>query len=212
MNAVRNPNSLETYQTLSLFINVTDPDGVNDIETIYLINDNKELYWKLTSEEWEKKTTGGETWIGSNSLLMPDGSRFPGGEYRILVQDTGGDSDERTLAIASSPLNLSKLIFPGVIVKTGTITIKGVIKSYSLWTYSTSGRYINTFNLNKKTLKLNELTKGKPILSKGFDCYIYTYSSRSGYGLISGPYYVEALVSEHGNSGNRGNTEKGTAP
>ncbi|NOY09008.1 MAG: hypothetical protein GXP33_09215 [Spirochaetes bacterium] len=204
MNAVRNPDSLEIYQALSLFIDVTDPDGINDIESIYLINDENELYWKLTAEEWEKKTAGGETWLGSNSLLMPDGSRFPGGEYRILVQDTGGDSDERTLAITVPPLNISKLNFPGVMVKTGIITIKGVRKSYSLWTYSTSGKYINTFTLTNKTLKINELTQGKPILSKGFNCYIYTYSSRSRYGLISGPYYIEALGSGRRNSDSRG--------
>ncbi|GAH50406.1 unnamed protein product [marine sediment metagenome] len=84
------------YQSLSLFVQASDPDGFEDIEEIYIINDSEELFWRIDSESWIKTDSGDEIWIGSNSICMPDGSPLLKGEYRILLQDIGGDTAEQS--------------------------------------------------------------------------------------------------------------------
>jgi len=191
INAMHDTETSENYETLSLFVDITDPDGIDDIDSLYLINDNRELYWELTAEDWEKKTVANETWIGSNSILMPDGSALPRGEYRILVRDTGGDSDERTLLVNTPAANLSRAYFPTLSFKNNIISIRGFKTAYNIWAYGKDGKFITSFNLNTKSVKLTGLTRTKPIISDGFTCYVYTYSPGLKRGLISGPYYIE---------------------
>jgi hypothetical protein len=59
-----------SYQTLSLFVKPNDPDGFEDIEDVYLINDEQELFWRLDGESWVQSGSAQEIWIGSNSLKL----------------------------------------------------------------------------------------------------------------------------------------------
>lgn len=92
----------EPGQSLSLFAAVQDPDGIDDIEEFYLINDSSRLYWKLTADSWEKKEQDGNRWIGSNGFTLPSEGIFPDGNYRVLIVDSGGDSAERVIAVNQS--------------------------------------------------------------------------------------------------------------
>lgn len=93
-------NGKPVSTALSIFVNVFDEDGNNDIESIYIINDNEELFWKLTPDDWSEKNIDSRLWIGSNGLLSLKGSSFPDGRYRVVVIDKGGERQVREIYLS----------------------------------------------------------------------------------------------------------------
>lgn len=59
-------------ESLSLFISPADDDGFEDLEELYLIHDESQLYWKLTRQDW-LSIEGGEN---SPALRSPPGGLF----------------------------------------------------------------------------------------------------------------------------------------
>jgi hypothetical protein len=88
-------------QSLSVFAAVQDPDGFDDIESMYLINDQEKLFWKLTSDTWAKKLEGDTNWIGSNGFSLPVSESIPQGNYRVIVVDTAGEKAEREFSLGA---------------------------------------------------------------------------------------------------------------
>ncbi len=78
------------YTALSLFVRPDDPDGFDDLAELYLIDDQEELFWRLDPDTWQKSGSG-DSWIGSNGLVLPDGAPLPAGEYRLLLRDLAGN-------------------------------------------------------------------------------------------------------------------------
>jgi hypothetical protein len=106
----------ELGQSMSLFAAVQDPDGIDDIEGFYLINDSARLYWKLDKDSWEKKDQDGNRWIGSNGFSLPSSGDFPDGTYRVLIVDAGGEKAEREISVSQStrpPIANARLTLDG---------------------------------------------------------------------------------------------------
>ena len=171
----------EIYDTLSLFVQVTDADGIEDIASIYIINDKEELFWKISEENRIIKENQGVTWIGSNKLKMNDRSMFPSGEYRVLVIDEAGERMESSFQMKNSSFLPDSEQFPDLKKSGNNITAD---KNTSVvWTYSSEGSVIteNYTDGSIKTLPLNE---------KSSEIFLYRFDRISGTGLVSGPYSV----------------------
>ena len=78
-----------TSEGLSVFLVASDPDGIENLRSFYVINDDAELFWKVDSTTWVSSTAEEESWIGSNNLFMPDSLPVPPGNYRVLLQNAG---------------------------------------------------------------------------------------------------------------------------
>ena len=180
-----------SYQTLSLFVKPNDPDGFEDIEDVYLINDEQELFWRLDAESWAQSGSDQEIWIGSNSLKMPDGASFPAGEYRILLRDIGGDSAEQTIRLELLSLKEARRYLPKVTVGSGEILVAGENTSYQLWLYDADRRYVNSFPASNGSVALDTITKSQPPLQGGFSFKVYSFVENRNLGVTSGPYYVK---------------------
>ena len=180
-----------TYQSLSLFVKPNDPDGFEDIEDLYLINDQQELFWRLDGESWAQSGTDEEIWIGSNSLKMPDGASFPAGEYRILLRDVGGDSAEQTIRLQPVSSKEARRYLPKVSVGGGEIRVAGEAGSYQLSVYDSSGRYIASYPISERPLALQTVISSQPALREGFSFKVYGVSGDRNLGVTSGPYYVK---------------------
>jgi len=191
LNMVEDLEQNLTYQSLSLFVKPNDPDGFEDIEELYLINDEQELFWRLDVESWTQSGTEGEIWIGSNSLKMPDGSSFPAGEYRILLRDVGGDSAEQTIRLLFVSPKQARMYLPKVTVGNGEIRVSGEAGEYQLWVYDPGGRYIASFPVSGKALTLKTITNSQPSLRGGFTFKVYGLAEDGNLGINSGPYYVK---------------------
>jgi len=180
-----------SFQTLSLFVKPNDPDGFEDIEDVYLINDEQELFWRLDGESWVQSGSDQEIWIGSNSLKMPDGASFPAGEYRILLRDIGGDTAEQTIRLELVSLKEARRYLPKVTLGSGKILVAGEDTSYQLWLYDSNRRYVNSFPASSGTVALDTITRSHPPLQGGFSFKVYSFVKDKNLGITSGPYYVK---------------------
>ena len=96
-DAISNTNS----ETLGVYLVASDPDGMENLSSFYVINDDAELFWKVDSGTWVTSAAEGETWIGTTSLAMPGTSAIPAGQYRVVLQAKGSATVEQTLTVPS---------------------------------------------------------------------------------------------------------------
>lgn len=194
VNIFNNCESKTIHPQLSLFIQVHDPDGLEDLAEIYLINDKKELFWKLDSESWIEVTEDDESWIGSNTLSLPHPSMDFTGEYRLLLVDVGGASAEKIIVINHSPTSSTELNFPEAKLSGGMINLtKGNgYAEYILWIYGNDERFRSAFNTSNGLLAIDIILKAHTDLEDGFYFFIYQHQKEADFGLISGPFFYTA--------------------
>ncbi|MGO8694541.1 MAG: hypothetical protein ACLQMF_12820 [Rectinemataceae bacterium] len=87
------------YEGLSVFGDVKDSNGPEDIVELWIIQDDARLAWRLNGSTWTKRTEGGDTWIGAADLVHSDYSALTRGEYGVMVIDAAGDRTERRFRI-----------------------------------------------------------------------------------------------------------------
>ena len=115
-----------------------------------MISDTAELFWKVDSTSWVSSTAEGETWIGSNNLFMPGGAAVPAGDYRVILQNAGGDTVEETFTVASRETSAAAAAYPTASVSEGAIHLGGAYQSADVWTYGKDGRFVATFTASRK--------------------------------------------------------------
>jgi hypothetical protein len=185
----KNVESSGTYEQLSLFVSAGDPDGIEDLEKIYLLNDKEELYWEINSGSWHKAEVHGETWIGSNTLIMYDRSPFPEGDYRIMLQDIGGEYVEKVFSL-NVPNIKKKIKFPEPVIKDSILRIRGESPFYSLWVYDKKGTFLTPpVEVREEGIEIRKITTRRRELNEGFEYYIYVYDNTIKRGIVTGPFY-----------------------
>ncbi len=112
------------YETLQVFLNCYDEDGENDIETVYLIDDESGIYWELNSDNWDSKYIDDTRWIGSGTLMMPDRSAIPRNPIRIHVRDLAGETVEAKLYITKRKIDVDTLKFPELKIENDKFSLK----------------------------------------------------------------------------------------
>jgi len=178
------------YESLSLWVHPQDEGGIEDIEYLYLVQDEQELVWVLDSETWEKEDRPGENWIGSNDVLMPDLSAFPRGEYRIIVVDAAGKRDERTAYISQNKELIDRIELPEILTENESVTVTGLgDRSFHLWVYDQNGSFRTTVTPTQIPFPFADFltSRGDGEYRESF--FIYLYDHDLGCGVKSGPYY-----------------------
>lgn len=124
INIIKDLKKDITYETLSLFVNCYDDDGEEDIEVLFIIDDESGIYWELDKDNWMETTVMDDRWIGSNSIIMPDYSPIPRNSLRINIRDMAGEVAEDKIFITKGKIDYSKLKFPELIIKDGFYNLK----------------------------------------------------------------------------------------
>jgi hypothetical protein len=182
------PDSGATGERMSVFLVANDPDGFDDIASLYLIQDEAEVFWKLEPSGWTKTIQEKETWIGSNGILMPDGSPMPRGEYRALLQDKGGDTVESSFNLSAPTIDAARIEFPKAAAVDGSLSFSGLKESSELWVYDTADRFVTAVPLEKDPVAVAPIVQQNPGLREGFRYRVYTWDKEKGVGLLAGPY------------------------
>ena len=112
------------YESLSVFASIRDEDGLDNIDELWVIDDDSAFAWELTDSNWIKVTEGGDTWIGGSALTVPEFEGLPRGTYRMVVIDAAGQRVERAFRLSGS--------FPDKRAPTVSIS-KGKISVGSAW-------------------------------------------------------------------------------
>jgi hypothetical protein len=177
------------YQKLSLFVLATDADGLDDIEKLYFINDEKNLYWEADQNSFSKPLLNNQTWIGLNSISMNDHSLLHKGDYRIVITDLGGETVERSVRIDYDDSKINDIIFPSVSIEKDLLWISGSSADYIIWVYDLNGTYIDLVYYTGKKIKASAIALKNQKTVAGYTFYVYTYEPFSGIGIVSGPFH-----------------------
>jgi hypothetical protein len=188
VNAVKDRELDLVSQKLSLFILPNDPDGYEDLDIIYIIHDSDELFWSLKSDEWQKVARGQDTWIGSNSICMPDNSDLPSGRYRILLKDLSGEKAEERIFIKKRDIITQRISFPDSEVRNGRIFVAGDYEESEILVYEREQVFKRSFLSREEGLSLGEIFSKIQDLTYDFIYYLYAYDGDLEMGIISGPY------------------------
>ena len=189
VNFLQTPSESSGHQELSVFILIEDEDGIGDIDYIYLIHDESELFWKLNSDDWAQKVLGGKNWIGSNSIRMSDRSNLPSGTYRLVVIDKAGERDTREFNLSEKMLEIKNdKKFPELIIGSD-IVISSQFSDNTLWIYDEEMELLKNIKIENGKINMNIINNDTS--NKARWVSIYSYDTENGVGLIKGPYPIE---------------------
>ncbi len=164
---------------LSLFIDVSDKDGPKDIDSLYIIQDKLELFWKYNDTSWSEKTVGKERWIGSNKIQMPDNTDLPSGTYRIVVIDSGGDRDTREIFIPESAPSRK---LPGLtLLENGSFLVDSVYKENYIFLKNAGGQVVKSMKVVSGAIPAELVLKGIKEKIHTFELYTVDTATNDGY-------------------------------
>ncbi len=177
-----------TYETLTLFARVSDADGLDDLDALYVMNDEAQLFWRLTPEVWVVDRSDSSTWIGSTALAMPSDEPLPAGVYRVIVQDIAGQTAERSFRIAggTGPEALRQAEAMDVAIDANELTVTGPFASYEVWLYGNAGSRVAAWAFAERIDLESALPEG--ILADELLLYVYAEPPDDGSGYLTGPY------------------------
>ncbi len=188
LNLVHDRGNGNAEERLSFFVHVTDSEGISDLDSIYLLNDQSELYWHLDSSNWQHSDSNGELWVGSNFLQMPNGSAIPRGKYRVLVSNLAGERVSDSIFVSAERLDPTKVEFPTLTEERSTVKITNALADTRLWLYDPKGDFIGSKAISGGSLPLATLLQGKRPPASQLTVYAYGYDKNCGCGLVNGPY------------------------
>lgn len=146
-------------ERLSVFASVSDKDGVDDIEYLYIVHDEEELSWNLTPENWQRSDEGSSIWIGSNGLDAP-GTEIPRGQYRLILVDKAGERAERTFML-NAP-ETGNYTVPVLRLSDVNIVLDSAYSSNTAFFFDSGGNVVLTTPIAKGTTSLDALwSKGQ---------------------------------------------------
>jgi hypothetical protein len=181
---------------LSVFLIASDEDGMEDLSTLYVIQDAAELFWSVDSKNWISSTANGETWIGTNGFVMPGGVRFPNGTYRVVLQDAGGDTAEEKFTLSGRNAAPPARSYPSATLKGGEIKVKSAFAKPEVWLYAKNGRFLIRLAAGDgaQPLTLKGIQTAYPNLGEELTFWVYAADAKDECGLLTGPYAPGSLA------------------
>lgn len=184
---VRDVERNVTWCRLGVFLMATDPDGQDDLSAFYVINDEAELFWKVESGAWVTATAEGESWVGSNTLAMPGSDPPPPGDYRVVLQDQGGETVENSFSIA--PVETpGQSAWPSASLEDDVITVANRQDVTQVWVTSRDGKLATTLPVPAGADRITGVRALVPGFASGSTFWIYGYDRSKLRGLLIGPY------------------------
>lgn len=162
LKLVYNETEAGIQETLSLFVLAQDEDGTEDLDSLYLINDEQQLYWTLTASDWLSVNKDNQLWVGSHNISMIDGRSFPRGMYRLILTDKGGDRSEKSIGLDASLQ--SRYPFPLLRIQGDTFQISSGYPKNTLLCYDSGGAMVKSIPLTNLSGNLKGLGLAPTVL------------------------------------------------
>jgi len=140
------------YESLTLFANVRDPDGIDDLEALWVLDDSSERYWSLGPSSWVKKNSGDDVWIGSSNLCLPDRSPLSRRPWRVVVSDLSGNRGSLDFRIEEETREMPAL--PRLALSEGAYTLESFWPENYLVAYDGAGAVLRSVTLQAKAGRL----------------------------------------------------------
>ena len=178
-----------TYETLTIFAQVWDADGLEDLDRLLVIHDQEQLYWQLSSDDWVIDQSGlGVPWIGSTALAMPENDSLPGGIYRVIVQDISGKTAEIRFQVTENDSSRMTQLAEAInaTFQDDELVVIGPFAEYELWAYRNTGFRVFAApfvdRIDVRSLLPSSATHQELLL------YIFASPPNDQISYLSGPY------------------------
>ena len=168
-----------SQEELSFFVLAEDKDGPDEVEYIYLIQEEEELSWILDEENWENISMGNDVWLGTSSLRMPGGEEFPRKNYRLVVIDKTGQRSEKEFYPAVK--GGEEPIFPKGKVEGKFFVLESPYSTHTLRVYNRTGEIVSETQSGDYQIPLDLLKKGT---SPGEELRIVIFTKIENRGII----------------------------
>jgi len=169
-------------ERLSVFASVADDNGIGDIEYLFIVHDESELYWSLTGDAWQKHEEGNSIWIGSNSLDAP-GTTLPRGDYRAVLIDLAGERTERAITLSAPETSAYKL--PVVHLKGNSIELESSYTVNTAFFFDSGGNVVLTVPVTKGNSNLDSLWAKGQWRSGADYIAVYAFEPKAETGFFS---------------------------
>ncbi len=187
---INNNTYKEPFEYLSLFFYGEDEDGIDDIDKLYLINDDNYTMWDIPSDRWVSKNILGTEWMGFNSLMAPGDGHFPEGNYRVLIVDLGGESAETTFFLRNRIPEKEDLTLPEVIYDNETVQIQSDFPTLQIWYYDSDDNLLEkSKEITAGNYQWNQINRN--IIRRANSFSVYSEPKDGSWGLISGPFHLK---------------------
>lgn len=181
-------------ETLALFIAASDPDGFADLDSMYLINEENDLFWALSSSQWATFNNGGTVWIGSNNFDSAYLPKLPRGNYKVQLYDQAGEfSQYEFIMNAPDTSELSREVSVPPVGDELTLLLPPGISLYSITGYDVSNNPLFTDANYQSIISLRNLKVQNEELDK---VMLYFQLPNSEVYAYIGPYIVPRVGSQ----------------
>lgn len=175
------PREGGSYESLSVFANVHDFDGPEDIESLTVSQDSSGLSWTLDDTNWLVRKEGDDSWLGGSDLAMADRKILPRGEYRVVATDLSGQRAERSFLLSGDP---SKPGSPSIALTGGLARVDSDWPETLLLAYDATATLILARPVGRGELDLEGLLAG-PSAGRAASIAVYGYDSQRHCGAFS---------------------------
>lgn len=172
------------YESLSLFINISDEDGKDDVKTILIIDEKNQIHWELNSDNWIKRDQG-EVWYGSNSIVMPDKTPIPRKTFKLFIRDRAGEYTEDKLYITKQKIDFNDFRFPELKIDKDFYSVDGY-NNASILAFSNMGEQLYSGNVMKDGSSFQDIFLEKPRSTE--ELFFYIIVKEGDQVLESGPW------------------------
>ncbi len=196
----RPKNSLKDSSTigseaLSLFIRPIDYDGIEDLDSLYLINHEADLFWALNADQWQNTTNAGIFWVGSNQFNSGYLKQLPRGEYWVQLYDKAGEFAQRNFQLIepNTQLLASQITVPTVGDEL-LLLLPEDVSLYSIVGYDVANNILFTDANYQSLISLKKLKARNDELDKVQISFIFPNSNVMA---LLGPYLVPRMGTEN---------------
>ncbi|TFG82310.1 MAG: hypothetical protein E4H20_07930 [Spirochaetales bacterium] len=148
------PNGARS-ERLSIFLAVSDKDGLSDLDRLFILHDESELSWTLTPDTWQVREEGSRISVGSNGLSPPSGNALPRGRYRALLYDLAGERADYTFTV-SAP-NTADYALPSLSLDRNTVRIDSPYPTNTAFFLDSGGNVTRTVAVKPGSIDLDTL-------------------------------------------------------
>ncbi len=184
-DTVEGASSLAFYESLAVFANIRDEDGIEDVESMEVLAEDEGLSWRLDDTHWNRRLENGADWLGAADLAMADRSILPRGEYRVIVSDLAGRKAERNFSIPDikAPLPLPSLE-PDRGARGSAFVIASEWPETLLLAYDGAGVLLRAAQVRPGRIEL-EAALGRTDAAKAASIAVYGYDAARRLGAFS---------------------------
>ena len=195
VNRVWSPPSSAWEERLTVFVQVTNGDGLEVLDRVQIVNDEDRLVFILDKSNWTRVERTGETWFGANNLRVP-GGHVSVGNWRILVSTRAGLQVESPFVIPPAAPNASNssnyaLRFNKPANPQKAFTFTGFPADVLVWALGAQGEVLGQWKTTNNSFLLAQVVPLPALQARVKSLILYSYDKIRGQGVEAGPFEVK---------------------